>query len=121
MVLPRFAPHLAHHQRHPHQRNATPTKPPRRIMGVTTKERIRALYDPETQTYAPEALLMAKAIGNAVAKMHDADIVHGDLTTSNMMLRAPEFHESAGVVMIDFGLGFQSNLHEGPNLAAALF
>lgn len=82
---------------------------------MTTKERIRALYDPETQTYAPEAMSMAKAIGNAVAKMHDADIVHGDLTTSNMMLRTPEFHESAGVVMIDFGLGFLSNLHEGPD------
>ena len=28
-------------------------------------------------------------IGMEIAKMHQADIVHGDLTTSNMMLRRP--------------------------------
>ena len=28
-------------------------------------------------------------VGTEIAKMHIADIVHGDLTTSNMMLRHP--------------------------------
>lgn len=28
-------------------------------------------------------------IGAEIAKMHQADVVHGDLTTSNMMLRLP--------------------------------
>jgi hypothetical protein len=28
-------------------------------------------------------------IGAEIAKMHAADIIHGDLTTSNMMLRHP--------------------------------
>jgi TP53 regulating kinase and related kinases len=28
-------------------------------------------------------------IGDEIAKMHRADIIHGDLTTSNMMLRHP--------------------------------
>ena len=28
-------------------------------------------------------------IGTEIAKMHKADIIHGDLTTSNMMLRHP--------------------------------
>ena len=28
-------------------------------------------------------------IGDEIAKMHLADVVHGDLTTSNMMLRHP--------------------------------
>lgn len=28
-------------------------------------------------------------IGTEIAKMHLADIIHGDLTTSNMMLRCP--------------------------------
>ncbi len=38
--------------------------------------------------------------GEAIARLHDADIVHGDLTTSNMMIR-----ESTGtLVLIDFGL-----------------
>ena len=32
-------------------------------------------------------------IGVELAKMHNADIIHGDLTTSNMMLRLPSsFH-----------------------------
>jgi TP53 regulating kinase and related kinases len=26
-------------------------------------------------------------IGTEIAKMHQADVIHGDLTTSNMMLR----------------------------------
>jgi len=29
------------------------------------------------------------AVGTEIAKMHLADIIHGDLTTSNMMLRHP--------------------------------
>jgi TP53 regulating kinase-like protein len=28
-------------------------------------------------------------VGTEIAKMHLADIIHGDLTTSNMMLRRP--------------------------------
>ena len=28
-------------------------------------------------------------IGTEIAKMHLADVIHGDLTTSNMMLRYP--------------------------------
>jgi len=28
-------------------------------------------------------------VGTEIAKMHAADIIHGDLTTSNMMLRHP--------------------------------
>jgi tRNA A-37 threonylcarbamoyl transferase component Bud32 len=30
-------------------------------------------------------------VGTEIAKMHLADIIHGDLTTSNMMLRHPSF------------------------------
>jgi len=42
-------------------------------------------------------------IGENLAKMHDKDIIHGDLTTSNMILKNNE------VYFIDFGLGFISN------------
>jgi TP53 regulating kinase-like protein len=42
-----------------------------------------AVSDPN---YGPDALKLAYSIGVAIAKMHDADIVHGDLTTSNLML-----------------------------------
>ncbi|CAM9192200.1 unnamed protein product [Heterosigma akashiwo] len=48
-------------------------------------------------------LALAGAMGAAVAKMHDAKIVHGDLTTSNFMLRGER--PSEGLVVVDFGLG----------------
>lgn len=44
-------------------------------------------------TYAPAATKLAYQIGVAIARMHDADIVHGDLTTSNMMLRSEDATE----------------------------
>ncbi len=46
---------------------------------------------------------ICKKIGESVAKLHDKDIIHGDLTTSNMILSKKE------VYFIDFGLGFISH------------
>jgi TP53 regulating kinase-like protein len=43
-----------------------------------------------------------KKIGTEVAKLHMNDIIHGDLTTSNTILKKEE------VYIIDFGLGFIS-------------
>src|SRR3990167_2700846 len=45
--------------------------------------------------------LLLREIGRRIAKMHDKDIIHGDLTTSNMILKDK-------VYFIDFGLGFHS-------------
>ena len=39
-------------------------------------------------------------IGENIAKLHDSDIIHGDLTTSNMLLKDEK------VYFIDYGLGF---------------
>ena len=46
--------------------------------------------------------LLLREIGGKIAKMHDSNIIHGDLTTSNMILKDK-------VYFIDFGLGFNSN------------
>ena len=69
--------------------------------------------------------LMGK-IGRAVGRMHEVGVVHGDLTTSNMMLRPEKTLQQNGVatngehiaateeilrgevVLIDFGLAGQS-------------
>ncbi|CAL1701730.1 unnamed protein product [Somion occarium] len=52
-------------------------------------------------------------IGTEIAKMHEADIIHGDLTTSNMMLRPPSAPDkSSELVLIDFGLAYTSTLVE---------
>ncbi|MEK6824888.1 MAG: KEOPS complex kinase/ATPase Bud32 [Nanoarchaeota archaeon] len=47
-------------------------------------------------------------IGKHVAKLHDANIIHGDLTTSNMIYN----EKSKKVYFIDFGLGFHSQRAE---------
>lgn len=41
-------------------------------------------------------------VGNQIAKMHDLNVIHGDLTTSNMILKGDKIY------FIDFGLGFIS-------------
>ena len=42
-------------------------------------------------------------IGESIAELHDNDIIHGDLTTSNMILSGKK------IFFIDFGLGFHSS------------
>ena len=43
-------------------------------------------------------------IGQSIAKLHDAGLIHGDLTTSNMIF----VEKDKKVYFIDFGLGFES-------------
>jgi len=45
-------------------------------------------------------------IGESIAKLHNNEIIHGDLTTSNMILKNNQ------VFFIDFGLGFISRKSE---------
>jgi len=54
----------------------------------------------------PEQTGVAGKIGEVVAALHSSDIVHGDLTTSNMILKGNELY------VIDFGLGRVSNRAE---------
>lgn len=72
---------------------------------------------------------MAAKIGRAVGKLHDGNLVHGDLTTSNMILRESDgalvrdAARSAALatrsrfadriqVLIDFGLAYNTSLAE---------
>jgi len=68
---------------------------------------------------------ICKIIGNNIAKLHDDNIIHGDLTTSNMIFVSNPAKKSAPtkkatknstinnkVVFIDFGLGFTSERFE---------
>lgn len=45
-------------------------------------------------------------IGESIGKLHSSSIIHGDLTTSNMLLKAGKIY------FIDFGLGFHSQRTE---------
>jgi len=58
---------------------------------------------------------ICKQIGTSVAKMHESGIIHGDLTTSNLIQRNNE------VVFIDFGLSFFSDKIEDMAVDIHLF
>lgn len=73
---------------------------------------------------AEELVDLMQRVGKAVGRMHAIGVVHGDLTTSNLMLRPvklqePHWHSVAGhqglegdIVLIDFGLASQSSQDE---------
>ena len=46
---------------------------------------------------------LLKLIGKILAQLHQADLIHGDLTTSNMMLLAED-----KICLLDFGLSSTS-------------
>ena len=49
---------------------------------------------------------LCSEVGRLVAKLHKNNLIHGDLTTSNILVRGK------GLVFIDFGLGFRSKRAE---------
>ena len=66
--------------------------------------------------YAPTDLgdfcyTVMREMGAAIGHMHDSDVVHGDLTTSNIIIRKTgqssdgENDDGFQIVLIDFGLG----------------
>ena len=57
-----------------------------RVEGITVKDWLRK------GKYTEEELgRVLSAIGTQVAAMHDGSLVHGDLTTSNIIIREPSF------------------------------
>eukprot|EP01122_Echinamoeba_exundans_P003709 TRINITY_DN13785_c0_g1_i1.p1 TRINITY_DN13785_c0_g1~~TRINITY_DN13785_c0_g1_i1.p1 ORF type:complete len:239 (-),score=55.42 TRINITY_DN13785_c0_g1_i1:56-730(-) len=77
-----------------------------RIDGLTTKKVINSLTGVEEK--AAELHSTLEKIGTVVAQLHDAGIIHGDLTTSNILIRS----QNNQPVVIDFGLSFVSHTSE---------
>lgn len=80
------------------------------VGGVSLKEFIRGLENDKDRTLTALGTLTAlvQDIGKILAKMHDCDVIHGDLTTSNMMYSP----ETGDITLIDFGLSSVSTLAE---------
>jgi Kae1-associated kinase Bud32 len=55
-----------------------------------------------------EQLKIAEIIGKQLAKLHSIEIIHSDLTTSNIILE----DKTKKIFFIDFGLGYGSNRRE---------
>lgn len=83
------------------------------IAGTSVREVLDETLEGEGGEKVVDAIM--RRVGAAVGALHAADIVHGDLTTSNIMVRNGDggqgFGES-GVVLIDFGLGAVSTQDE---------
>ncbi|OCT55546.1 hypothetical protein XELAEV_18001108mg, partial [Xenopus laevis] len=75
---------------------------------TTVRDYILSMQQSGKETSSLNAL--AGKIGQVLGRMHDEDVVHGDLTTSNMLLRPPS--DDLNLVLIDFGLSFISALPE---------
>lgn len=80
-------------------------------------------YLKENQSKLPEhgniLMHVLGQIGKIIAKLHDSDIIHGDLTTSNMIIRMDESvskiqskQDIAAIYFIDFGLSYTKNNKE---------
>ena len=65
------------------------------------------LQDVIENTSMDDLLLLHEKLGENIKKMHQAEIIHGDLTTANILIDS-----SQNIILIDFGLGKYSNLNE---------
>ncbi|KAM6248735.1 EKC/KEOPS complex subunit TP53RK [Porphyrio hochstetteri] len=78
------------------------------IGSVTVQDHIYSVQ--QSGNDSSSLLILAEKMGELLARMHDEDLIHGDLTTSNVLLRPPK--EKLDLVLIDFGLSFISGLPE---------
>lgn len=68
------------------------------IKGPVLRDKLDSLPEKERKKVCSE-------LGSAVARLHSAGIIHGDLTTSNMILKNSKTDQ---LYFIDFGLAFSS-------------
>ncbi|XP_077502792.1 EKC/KEOPS complex subunit TP53RK-like [Amblyomma americanum] len=78
---------------------------------VTVRDRIVSLQSEEPATVKESLEFLMDKIGEAVALLHKNHVVHGDLTTSNLLVQRRD-GESPLIYVIDFGLSFISETAE---------
>ena len=78
------------------------------VDGIRVKDLLNSKRSTETKK-------IMQIIGENVGKLHSADIIHGDLTTSNLILKNHEIY------FIDFGLGIFSKRMEDKAVDLKLF
>eukprot|EP01064_Diplonema_japonicum_P034237 TRINITY_DN7034_c0_g2_i2.p1 TRINITY_DN7034_c0_g2~~TRINITY_DN7034_c0_g2_i2.p1 ORF type:complete len:212 (+),score=54.35 TRINITY_DN7034_c0_g2_i2:56-637(+) len=77
------------------------------VMEYVPGRPVREHIEHSTPSDSAAKQALATKIGETLAKMHNGEIVHGDLTTSNMMV-TPD----GEICLIDFGLSQSNNLVE---------
>ena len=76
---------------------------------VTSRDLINEARASEVEADCGRLSKVLRNIGDTVAKLHNDGVIHGDLTTSNILVDAGSEDE---LVLIDFGLGFSEGSAE---------
>uniref|UniRef100_A0A0B6ZBN0 non-specific serine/threonine protein kinase n=1 Tax=Arion vulgaris TaxID=1028688 RepID=A0A0B6ZBN0_9EUPU len=69
---------------------------------ITVKDYISSVHEEDRNRANVTLIPLAEAIGAMLSKMHENNIIHGDLTTSNILLQGDP--SDLKLVLIDFGL-----------------
>ncbi|XP_005093290.1 EKC/KEOPS complex subunit TP53RK [Aplysia californica] len=69
---------------------------------ITVREHIAGVQEQDRSTANDVLKPLAVKIGQTLSKMHENNIIHGDLTTSNMLLKGEP--SDVKLLLIDFGL-----------------
>ena len=77
---------------------------------ITVKDHILSVQAQKEKDHIATLHPLAAKIGTTLGAMHEKNIIHGDLTTSNMLLKRPV--EELQLVIIDFGLSYIENVVE---------
>lgn len=75
---------------------------------VTARDHINNFLGSPSEESVKSLQILAEKIGFTLAAMHNVDCIHGDLTTSNILIKAG----FENIILIDFGLSFISLLTE---------
>jgi len=78
------------------------------VNSITARDFINNMLDDKNTAQLSK---LAELIGETVAKMHSNGLIHGDITTSNILVRTLD-NCDLSLVMIDFGLSFQEGVAE---------
>ncbi|KAG5439766.1 hypothetical protein PCANB_000048 [Pneumocystis canis] len=90
------------------------------IEGKTLKDELLE-WENNINIHQQDYIQIMTSIGRNIGQMHQLDVVHGDLTTSNIMVRPSFFQKSLSlmtssqsdrIVIIDFGLGSVTHMIE---------
>jgi Kae1-associated kinase Bud32 len=76
---------------------------------------LERIEGPPLKQVLDDRLELVEPLGSSVAKLHSAGILHGDLTTSNVVA------SGEGPVLIDFGLSYRSERTEDRAMDLHLF
>lgn len=97
---------------------------PKIISTEKTKITMEYIKGPPLKDILDKNINLAKEIGKICGELHDKNIIHGDLTTSNMMLQQKKPQEKQNtnhIIFIDFGLSQISTKEEDKAVDLHLF